>query len=199
MFFLHHAYVDHIWHDWQQSGGKNQFGGTHRKKKVSVNEVILPRRWGRTVAEIFTNVQPCVVYIKPHLTEKGVPFTSGVVHNSVKKDDINSASSFTLTFDKVATENAVVNKILNPISYKKSIVDAAVEEQFINSCAKKFSNIPDKVLSIFLKNRNRVAAQASNVLVRDMETSLNVKAKSSDTLRSEGLHQLEKLDAKGTL
>lgn len=161
--------------------------------------MILPRRWGRTVAEIFTNVQPCVVYEKPRLTEKGVPYTSGVVRNAVEKDVIHSASSFTLTFDRAATEYAVVNKILNPISYKKSIVDAAVEEKFINSCAKKFSKITDKVLSSFLKNRNRVAAQVSNVLVRDMATSLIVEAISSNALRIEGFHQLEKLDAKGTL
>ena len=67
IFYLHHAFVDKVWADWQnfdRANRLNQFNGNHRDVPVSVNAPI-PGLSGYTVAGVLDTLNLCFAYANP--------------------------------------------------------------------------------------------------------------------------------------
>jgi Common central domain of tyrosinase len=65
IFWSHHAFVDKIYRDWQNSGSGNSFGGTHSNPTRTCTlqgERMNPPIWARTVRQILEDVSQCVTY-----------------------------------------------------------------------------------------------------------------------------------------
>lgn len=166
---------------------------------MSVNQVILPRKWGRTVDEIFEKVEPCVRYEKPKFDRHGGPITA--VTSRQAETSATPATDQIMNFDteKIDIENAVVNKILNPITYKQVVAATVKEESSLKEAARRFSRIPELELHNFGINRKIVVAQEASVLVNDLFDSAEIAKFAPVELQTEGLVQLAELDATGSL
>jgi Common central domain of tyrosinase len=63
VFYMHHAFVDKVWRQWQQAGGGNNFNGNHPAvggSPVGLDTVLQP--WGRTARDILERISGCVQY-----------------------------------------------------------------------------------------------------------------------------------------
>jgi hypothetical protein len=65
IFWSHHAFIDKIWHDWQESGNGNAFGGLQSNPRRSCSldgEAMTPPLFNRTVRQILGDISQCVDY-----------------------------------------------------------------------------------------------------------------------------------------
>jgi hypothetical protein len=69
IFYLHHAFIDRVWREWQQRTGGNSFNGVQsvrepgradRAETMTRSSVMLP--WGRTAGSVFDGISGCVSY-----------------------------------------------------------------------------------------------------------------------------------------
>lgn len=60
VFFMHHAYIDMVYREWQNRGGGNQFTGEHSGAPVTAETVMTP--FGRTAGSVINGISNCVQY-----------------------------------------------------------------------------------------------------------------------------------------
>jgi hypothetical protein len=60
MFYLHHAFIDKVWREWQQRSGGNEFSGTQGGRSVSRSSTMAP--WGRSAGSVLDTLSRCVKY-----------------------------------------------------------------------------------------------------------------------------------------
>eukprot|EP00172_Hildenbrandia_rubra_P003837 Plantae.Rhodophyta-Hildenbrandia_rubra.ctg6670.p3 GENE.Plantae.Rhodophyta-Hildenbrandia_rubra.ctg6670~~Plantae.Rhodophyta-Hildenbrandia_rubra.ctg6670.p3 ORF type:complete len:424 (-),score=74.81 Plantae.Rhodophyta-Hildenbrandia_rubra.ctg6670:2665-3936(-) len=74
IFYLHHAFVDKVWNEFQKLPGKSRlYDGTHRGAPVSLSDTT--PAWSGTMRDFFDRDR-CVVYEQP--TRAGVPASSSL-------------------------------------------------------------------------------------------------------------------------
>jgi Common central domain of tyrosinase len=65
IFWSHHAFIDKIWHDWQENGNGNAFGGWQanpRRTCTLDGEALTPPVFNRTVRQVLGDISQCVTY-----------------------------------------------------------------------------------------------------------------------------------------
>lgn len=90
-FYMHHAFIDKIWREWQQAGGGNEFNGQHPANGgQTVNENTRMQPWGTTAKETLERISSCVQYTNPG---GGVTSRKLVVPKSMRQEDGVSSNS----------------------------------------------------------------------------------------------------------
>lgn len=221
LFYLHHAFVDKIWNDWQKAGGGKEFFGFHqpldgrggRDVPVTTSQMLYPSRWGRRVSQVFTEIQPCVSYQQPKNRRRrrasrflkqsrfGDSVLASVEHAARNRPAGNASNVLNMLTKsvKATEEDAVVNKIINPLGYQKSVLHTAVEQRFLSTCALKFSRIPQEYVQKFATMRKYVVTVTQKILTKDVSEPIPVISKTSRDLVRQGLKELRDLDEKGTI
>lgn len=110
IFWLHHAFVDRTWYEWQSFGGGSQFDGSHRVlprnpanqqvAPVSRDQVLFPDEWGRTVDQVLNGPPTtCVGY-------------SGVGRPANSMRMVMLRSNETLGIELISSSRVLKNKLV---------------------------------------------------------------------------------------
>jgi hypothetical protein len=77
IFYSHHAFIDKVWRDWQNSGNGNAFGGYHSNpyRACSLNgEKLSPPEFGRTARQVLETISGCTTYAPSSLAGPSARF-----------------------------------------------------------------------------------------------------------------------------
>lgn len=179
VFYLHHAFVDKVWRDWQLSGGDNKFDGFHDGVRVSRTHVLSPRDWGRTVDDVLGSLSECVKYQE---ASERPPRADGL------RSGDNSASVVDRLID-IAKLKAYQGAL-----YKQNVREAReAQDTFLKGAS--FSKLPTSILENALKSKVKAQARVVNVLPEDLQSPDRLLAMSVSDVEAEGKRQLKGLIA----
>lgn len=185
VFYLHHGFVDKIWRDWQSKGAGDRFDGFHRGQTVSIDEVMNPPEWGRTVKDILDDISNCVVYQEPSRRQGSSPqaaFAAPAAASQPLQDSSSSGDE-----KKFAEEKANDGK-----AYKEKVEEIKEEQESVLEGA-KFSNSPPEMVQSALETKKVVQAMLSDVLKSDIENPDAVLEKKEADIEKEGAEQAESM------
>lgn len=184
VFYLHHAFIDKIWRDWQLAGANDKFDGFHRGVAVSASERIRPTRWGRSVTQIMDSLSPCVVYQEASRRPANngrAQLRSGVAGGP------NPAREEAIAKEKAADGEAYKEKVQKVKNSQQDFLKGAT-----------FSGLPDDIVQDALKTKKKIQSQTQDVLPSDVKNPDEVLGKSAADVQTEGEKEAEKLAGSGS-
>lgn len=200
-FWLHHANIDRVWAQWQAAGNGNAFGGTHRVlprrpgnqpvAQASLQQVMGPSSWGRTVNEVLTGEpSTCVTY-------SGVlSFGSRMVN--AESNDINRGASHMITYAspdvevQVSTE-AARKKSSDAPGYKGACVKALRSKESFYVAGYHSGISQEQIDESYYNIKKKLDVSVLGVLPEDLENTPNLLSKSDEEVRQEGKARYEAL------
>jgi hypothetical protein len=92
IFWLHHAFIDKLWWEYQYKTGNHKYDGDAYGKVVSENDELLP--WKTLVKNVLNTTNICVTYVAlPEKIVKSVPKTTKILEPTELKDEwLNNTS-----------------------------------------------------------------------------------------------------------
>lgn len=168
VFYLHHAFIDKIWRDWQLAGAGNKFDGVHRGIRVSTSAVMRPSVWGRTVSDILNGISTCVRYQEP-----------------ISRSSKRAFSAFSAPAEGTNESSIAESKARDGESYKKK-VELVKNEQDAFKEGAAFSELPQDVVQDGLEIKKRLQAEQNDVLAKDIDNPDGVLSKDVQQIESDG-------------
>lgn len=171
VFYLHHAFVDKIWRDWQLAGAQNKFGGFHRGTPVSINERMRPLRWGRTVAQIMGSISTCVEY------------------REASRRPARRAQFRAKSFSAPSEADIAKEKAADGAAYKDKVEEVkAAQDAFVKGAT--FSKLPPNIVNSALLTKKEIQKVTQpDVLPADINNPAAVLSKSDAAVEQEGKRQ----------
>jgi hypothetical protein len=184
IFYSHHAYVDKIWSDWQNSGNGNSFGGTQPNptRSCSANgEVITPPEFGRTVSQILTDISPCTTYSRNPNAGPTARFILENENLSIHQSSSDSAF-YTSPADKAKYQKQINEKKRNePGSYRSQVEDAVNTIDSMTR-ANRFMGLPENYIQSGVNLYEGLLYKLGVDAVHDR----GISSQSNDAIRRQG-------------
>lgn len=205
LFFLHHTFIDYVWSQWQAAGNGNEFDGEHRIPPrtasgqlfgpVSIDDVMAPVQWGRTVREVLENEpSSCVTYAGPGGSVSRV--LKNTAERQVKKEEAKmrrdpaEISKAKAVAKEVVKREAAVKKAYDPVAYKGLCKDV-IETK--NSFYKSGQHIgyERSCLDTIYKKKQKLDSAANSILIEDVENPEVIVERPDAEVQTEGQQKLK--------
>lgn len=150
VFFMHHAYIDRIYSQWQAAGGGASFAGTHGGVTVTDQTPMAP--FARTAGTVLNGISQCTTY-----TNGGGSTRMAVLDPVVRPAETLSGGNDCLyprmrRDEKKSLQVAVARKkVADPVAYQTELKAALKECDSCKYAAEKLGMSPTNV-EAFVRN-----------------------------------------------
>jgi Common central domain of tyrosinase len=192
IFYLHHATIDRIWAEWQAAGNGNEFNGVHRVlprnaaqqavAPVSVDEVLGPARWGRTVQETLEGEPSiCVSYTGVG----GRPVARMAMQTKERQAGADGAGYSTKEVKERVETQAAKKKASDGKAYKEACAEI-IESRKTFYAGAEFAGFKKEFIDAAYSKKKFLDTAANGVLLEDVEDPEAVVTKPTKDVESEG-------------
>jgi Common central domain of tyrosinase len=201
IFYQHHGMIDRVWAEWQAAGNGNEFNGVHRVlprnpnnqavAPVSVNQVIGPARWGRTVQEILTGEpSTCVTYSGVARSTSARMAVQAGVHQSSQ----DSSGYSSPDVKQVVEVDAAKKKATEPEAYKDACSEVIKTRKTFYEGG-KFAGFSKEFIDNVYLYKSRIDTACYGVLLKDVQDPESVVNKTTKEVMAAGYAKLQDVGA----